>query len=351
MTTADVDFSPLDQQLELWEKNWSGGLVKEVVWLSGVVDSFEEAERVLHRIGHVSMSDSTVWRRVERWGEQFRQVDQARQQQAQSLPHSGQVIAGQAKQNGRMGLAMDGAMVHILEEGWKELKVGCVYEIEPKAVFDQESQEWLDMGHAIHNSYVAHLGGPDLFGRLLWAEAQQRGWETVYDTQVVGDGARWIWNLAQEHFYDSYQTVDWYHAADHLHAAAYLYRPDSDSAAQRWYKTAETNLFQGHADQIAAKLYQQASGNSQRAKDLRTKAQFFENNQRRMQYLEFREEGYLIGSGPVESGAKQFKARFTGPGMRWSREGIERLIPVRAAIMSNQFDALWPSIYNNSPPN
>jgi hypothetical protein len=351
VTTAGVGFSPLDQQLELWEKNWSGGLVKEAVWLSGVVGSFEEAERVLRRIGHVSMSDSTVWRRVERWGEQFRRLDQERQQQAQALPNRGQVTAGQAQQKGRMGLAMDGAMVHVLGEGWKEFKVGCVYEIEPQAVFDKESQEWLEMGHAVHTSYVAHLGGPELFGRLLWTEAQQRGWEAVYDTQVVGDGARWIWNLTQEHFYDSYQTVDWYHAADHLHAAAQLYRPDSESAAQRWYKSAETSLFQGHADQIAHTLQQKAVGNSQRAKDLRTEAQFFENNKRRMQYLEFREDGYLIGSGPVESGAKQFKARFTGPGMRWSRAGIERLIPVRAAIMSSQFDDLWPSLYCNSPPN
>lgn len=351
MTTVGVDFFPLDQQLELWEKNWSEGLVKEAVWLSGVVDSFEEAAQVLARIGHVSMSTSTVWRRVERWGEKFRQLDQARQEQAWSLPQRGQVTAGQAKQDGRMGLAMDGAMVHILGEGWKELKVGCVYQIEPRAVFDKESGEWLEMGHAVHNSYVAHLGGPELFGRLLWAEAQGRGWERVYDTQVVGDGARWIWNLTQEHFYDSYQTVDWYHAVEHLHTAAGLYHPDNDRAAQRWYKRAEKTLFQGHAEQIARMLEQKAVGHSQRAKNLRTEAQFFANHKRRMQYLEFREDGYLIGSGPVESGAKQFKARFTGPGMRWSREGIERLIPVRAAIMSNQFDNLWPTLYNNSPPN
>jgi hypothetical protein len=69
-----------------------------------------------------------------------------------------------------------------------------------------------------------------------------------------------------------------------------------------------------------------------------------------MQYLEFREEGYPIGSGMVESEARQFKARFCGPGMRWSRQGAERLIPIRAAIMSQQFDTLWPVVYN-SPPN
>ena len=172
----------------------------------------------------------------------------------------------------------------------------------------------------------------------------------MYDTQVVGDGARWIWHMAEAYFYDSQQTVDWYHATDHLHTAAHLYHPQSEIATQRWYHTAETTLFQGHASRISHMLNQKAAGHSQRAKDLRTHAQYFETNKRRMQYLELREEGYLIGSGPVESGAKQFKARFTGPGMRWSRDGIERLIPIRAAIMSGQFDTLWPVVYN-SPPN
>lgn len=343
-------FFPLDQQLELWEKNWSEGLAKEAVWLSGVLSSFEEVEAVLRRVGHVSMSDSTVWRRAKQWGEPFRGLDQARQQQAQAMPQRGQVIGGQAKRAGRRGAAMDGAMVHIRQEGWKELKVGCVFDIELKAILDQETQESLEMGHAVHNSYVAHLGGPELFGRLLWAEAQARGWEAVYDTQVVGDAAPWIWQVTEQHFHDSRQTVDWYHATQHLHAAAQLYHPDNSRAAQRWYKAAQTSLFQGHASRISHLLHQKAKGNSQRAKDLRTEARYFENNKRRMAYLELREEGYLIGSGPVESGAKQFKARFTGPGMRWSREGIQRLIPIRAAVMSGQFDALWPAVYN-SPPN
>jgi hypothetical protein len=325
--------------------------VKEAVWLSGVIDSFAEVEMVLRRVGHVSMSTSTIWRRVERWGERFKKLDQERQEQIRVLPCRDQVMRDQVRQAGRMGAAMDGAMVHLREEGWKELKVGCVFDIEPRAEFDQDSGEWLEMGHAVNNSYVAHLGGPEDFGNLLWAEARTRGWEQVYDTQTIGDGARWIWNLANEHFFDSLQTVDWYHATEHLYIAAQLHSPDENTAMKRWYNRAETKLFQGHADQIAHDLNQQASGHSQRAKDFRTQAHYFENNKRRMQYLEFREEGYPIGSGMVESGAKQFKARFTGPGMRWSREGIERLIPVRSAIMSGQFDALWPDVYHNSPPN
>ena len=34
-----------------------------------------------------------------------------------------------------------------------------------------------------------------------------------------------------------------------------------------------------------------------------------------------------------ESEAKQFKVRFSGPGMRWSRPGLERLLPIRSGLM------------------
>jgi hypothetical protein len=60
-----------------------------------------------------------------------------------------------------------------------------------------------------------------------------------------------------------------------------------------------------------------------------------------MQYQAFREEGFLIGSGPVESEIKQFKARLTGPGMRWSRPNAQRMLVIRSAVLSNDFDALW----------
>ena len=55
MTSVGLGFFPLDQQLELWEKHWSEGLVKQAVWLSGTVASFEQAEETLARIGHISI--------------------------------------------------------------------------------------------------------------------------------------------------------------------------------------------------------------------------------------------------------------------------------------------------------
>lgn len=350
MTSVELVFFPLDRQLELWEKNWSAGLAKEAVWLSGALDSFELAEEAFRRIGHVSMSDSTIWRRVKKWGERFRELEKEEQEAANRLAQIGQVVAPKSKSTTRMGVGLDGAMIHIRQEGWKELKVGCVFDIALQPTFDKETKEWLEQGHAIHNSYLAHLGGAEQFGQMMWAAAKQRGWEQCYDTQAIGDGAPWIWNLTNLHFYDSRQTLDYYHATDHLDRAAHLLYPADPEAAQRWFNKSETLLFQGHADQIATTLALAASGNSQRHKELRTEADYFRKHKRRMQYLQFREDGYPIGSGTVESEAKQFKARFCGPGMRWSRQGAERLIPIRAAIMGHQFDSLWPSVYN-SPQN
>ena len=59
-----------------------------------------------------------------------------------------------------------------------------------------------------------------------------------------------------------------------------------------------------------------------------------------MNYIEMREDGWVIGSGMVESGAKRYKYRFTGAGIRWCRLGAERLIPVRTAVMSGTFDQM-----------
>ncbi len=57
------------------------------------------------------------------------------------------------------------------------------------------------------------------------------------------------------------------------------------------------------------------------------------------------EEGFPIGSGMVESGCKQLRARFTGAGLRWSRPGAENLIPICTALLSERFDEMWHAVY------
>ena len=75
---------------------------------------------------------------------------------------------------------------------------------------------------------------------------------------------------------------------------------------------------------------------------LEREANYFRTNARRMQYQEFREAGYPIGSGMVESGCKNVVgARLKGPGMRWNRSGAQRMLALRSELLSDRWDEAW----------
>jgi hypothetical protein len=294
---------------------------------------------ILSRIGSIQVSRTTIWRSTQEVGRKFRTLAETERKRATALPEQWEPPSRAVIADQRMGVALDGALVNIRQEGWKEVKIGSIFEIAVAPRPDPNSAEIVEFAHADHNSYVAHLGGPEVIGELTWTEARRRGWEQAQDTQVLGDGALWIWHQAALHFGTSHQVMDWYHAKQHLTAAAHLLKKESPPAFSRWLNSRSTLLFQGQAQRLADELDKAAS--AQACADLADEATFFRNHQRRMNYLEMREENWLIGSGTVESAAKQFKARFAGPGMRWSRSGAENLLPIRAAVLSHRFDDLW----------
>jgi hypothetical protein len=338
-------FFPLDEQLGLKDQRWSEGLAKQAVWLSGMVP-YEQAAEILQGIGQVAISGSSVWRLAQKWGERLVELEAKEQAQANAMPDGKEIIAGEEQHKRRMGLSMDGTMIYIRGEEWKELKVGCVFDVVMRPVLDKKTGEWMEQGHAAHNSYTCHLGGPEVFGQKVWTEAQRRRFRQALESEVVADGAVWIWNLVADHFDDSQQLVDWYHGTEHLAHAAHLLHGEGSPAAKRWLKVQETVLYQGGADEIADSLRTWAEHKPAIREELRAEAGYFEKNQNRMNYMEMREEGWVIGSGMVESGGKQYKARFCGAGMRWSRAGAERLLPVRTAILSKRFDKRWQAVYN-----
>jgi hypothetical protein len=336
-------FFPLDQQLKVEGQQQSERVSKLSVWLSGLVP-FERAAEILEQVGRIETSRGSVWQRASTWGSRFQAEEKKAQNMAAEVDWRSGIGMGKTEEAKRMGVSMDGGMIHIRDEGWKETKIGCVFEVGKEIVMDEQTREEVEVGCAKHNTYVAHLGEPGIFGQKVWAEAKRRGWMNAADTQVVGDGAVWIWNLAAEHFYDSQQVVDWYHGKEHLAHAAELLHGEGTLAMQRWLKEEETSLFQGHADEIAHRIRQRAQGKPVQ-EALSREAGYFEHNQHRMDYLEMRIQGWVIGSGMVESGAKQFKARLAGPGMHWSRTGAERLLAIRSAILSDRFDQIWHSAY------
>ncbi len=310
-----------------------------MVWLSGVSTSYEKAEETLARIGRIGVSDSSVWRQAQKWGEKLAAMEEVEMSLAEAvaLPKPLQTVP----ETGCKGVAMDGAMICLREEGWKELKIGCVFDIEVRPTKDKETGKWLSQAHATHNQYTSHLGGPEAIGQKVWALAHRHGWLGTQQTIALGDGAIWIWHQFDHRFVNSEQLVDWYHATNHLHTAASLLH-SQQAARDAWYDQQKTELFIGQAHQIAEDLIVAAIDKPWCVvEDILTEALYLDNNQHRMHYQALQAAGFPIGSGMVESGCKQFKARFAGPGMRWSRRGAEHLLPIRAAVMSHAFDSVW----------
>lgn len=341
-------FFPLDRQLRLNNPNWSEGVAKLAVKYSAQM-SYGEAVEALREIGQIAISETSVWRLTQEWGEALKQIEDKEAEQANATTE--EAIPGQkVEKDGRMGISMDGCMIYIRGEEWKELKVGCVFDVDWAKIFDVHTREEVEVGHATHTSYACHLGGPEEFGRKLWTETRRRKWHSAIDTQIVADGATWIWNLVGDYWYDAHQLVDWYHATEHLGLAAALAFGQGTPHAQRWFKQYETIMFQGHADLIASAVSELAEQAPAQREGLLQQAGYFENQKHRMNYLEMRTDGWVIGSGMVESAGKRFKDRFAKAGMRWSRKGAERLLPVRNAIMSRRFDARWRVAYD-SPQN
>ena len=102
----------MDEQLKLLAKNWSEGVVKQAVWLSRIVDC-ERAHEILEKMGQISISTSSIWRQVQVWGEQFRELERKERLRASALPVKWVPTTGKVEQVGRMGVAMDGGMIHI----------------------------------------------------------------------------------------------------------------------------------------------------------------------------------------------------------------------------------------------
>lgn len=327
--TCRKGYFPLDRRWELNETNCSPELARQMVWVSGLVP-YGKAAQVFERIGHRQIPRWCLWAQTQHHGRRLKgHVDQ----QPEHVGVERVVLPPPGCDHGqRKGVSMDGGMVHIRGEGWKEFKVGTVFDVDLRLERDRRTHDLVEQPHGIHMSYTAVLGSVKEFAPLLWALAWHHGVPTAADSSVTADGAEWIWALAADLFPDSVQIVDWYHACQHLAEAAKALHPDNEAAAQGWFRQRCKDLYKGEIHKITMRL--DTAGLTQQS-------HYFHTHQRRMQYQACLEDGYPIGSGTVESGVKQFKARLTGSGMRWSRCAADQMLVIRAAVMADDFDLLW----------
>lgn len=324
---------PLDEQLGLNTTAYSQQMAHKMVWLSGLLP-YEQCAAVFKEIGERFIPASSIWRQTQFHGERL--YAHVKQQQQQVSIERIVLPDTRHDRDQRKAVSLDGGMVNIRGAGWRELKVGAVFNVETRLERNPQTHQLDEMAHGVNVHYTAVLGTKSDFTPALWALAVQFQLPTAKERAVIGDGAAWVWNVAEDVCPDGRQIVDWFHAVQHLVEAANALYPDDKHLhkRQRWLKTYKDHLYMGRIHKIIAALVKQER------QDL---AGYFETHHRRMQYLEFREERFPIGSGVIESGVKQFKQRLTGPGMRWNADNANRMLVIRAAVLGTDFHDLWQS--------
>ena len=228
--------------------------------------------------------------------------------------------------------------------GWQEVKVGCVGKDYPH----QNATSVMKI-RPPSLRYVASRNSVADFQHQLAALATQTGIyqdENTIENQevvVIGDGAAWIWNLADEHFPGATEIVDYMHAKTHLYdVAKQAFGEDDPEAVETWVNTTETSLYSGETSQVIARIRALETQNPVIADVLEREVGYFQKHSKRMQYRTFNEKGYQIGSGVIESACKHVVAeRCKQAGMRWTQTGINAILFWRCLLKNDAWDTYW----------
>jgi hypothetical protein len=329
--TAKEAFFPLDSKWGLNASAYSLEMGRQITWLSGLLP-FEQCQAVFWELGKRLIPRSSIWRQSQYYGAKLWDFAQREAEQVRVE----RIVLPDAREDHeqKKGLSMDGGMVNVRGEGWREVKVAAVFDIELKLERDPHTEILGDYAHACKIHYRAILGTKQDFAAQAWALAVKYQVPTAQERLVIGDGAAWIWSLAEDLCPDGWQIVDWFHASQHLAQAAQKAFPAEEQAQKRqhWLKHWLDHLYFGRIETLLEEL------ETQNCHDF---LNYFETHKRRMQYLEFRENALPLGSGVIESGVKQVKQRVAAAGMRWNAQSLNPMLLIAGSVLAHDFHELW----------
>jgi len=337
---------PADAELDIENTEYSPG-VRRMQALVGQQAPFDQGREQMKVLAGLQVTTKSVERTAEAIGDDIAQAEQRQIQRAVQLDlpmvigepvpilylqmDATGVPVVKKETVGRPGKA-DGQPAHT-----REAKLGCVF---TQTTWDKEGYPIRDPDST---TYTGAIETAEEFGKRLYVEAWKRGWSRAVKKVVMGDGAEWIWNLAQQHFPGAVQIVDLYHARQHLWDLARRLYPQDEVAQKAWIQVHQKRLLdQGKIEKLVDALRSIRPTNPEIADKIRTEADYFERNAERMRYPQFRRQHLFVGSGVIEAGCKTvIGSRLKGSGMFWTVRGANAILALRCCHLNARFEDYW----------
>jgi hypothetical protein len=335
--------------------------VREAVAFACAHVTPEETAALLEKSALFHPHPTQIKRALEALGENLsaqRAIVDTRIRAAEHAPHATRVLAA----------SLDGANVLLREEGggkrgrpaerpgqdhsqvgttaYRNAMVGSVSFYGPVLPHTKTPER-------LSTRYVSHMPEERALTFKAKFEAELDAAETQAPSEItkvlICDGARGIWNYIEESKrYNGYEKlIDYWHTLEHLSLAAEAVFGKGTNEAKYWYGKYARQLIEkddGASRAIRSMAYYEKDGGLSVARKaaLAVQQTFFARNQHRMTYAHFRRRGLPIGSGPVEAACKTLvKTRLCRSGMRWTRQGGQRILDLRTYVKSNRWDAFW----------
>jgi len=337
---------PADVELDIENSALSPG-VRRMQAVVGQEAAFDHGRQWMKLLAGLEVTTKAVERTAEAIGEDIAVHQQQEIQRAVQLDLP--IVLGEA--TSILYVQMDGTGVPVVKketEGrqgktdgqpahTREAKLGCVF---TQTTWDEEGYPIRDPGST---TYTGAIETAEEFGKRIYLEAWKRGWSRAKKKVVMGDGAEWIWNLAEPYLPGAIQIVDLFHARQHLWELARKLFPNHEGNQKAWIKVHQRRLLdKGKIEKLVGALRAIHSTNPEVAEKIRIEADYFEKNANRMRYPQFRRQHLFVGSGVIEAGCKTvIGSRLKQSGMFWTVRGANASLSLRCCHLNGRFEDYW----------
>jgi hypothetical protein len=250
------------------------------------------------------------------------------------------------KAAGEVEFTTDAGKVNTREEGWKDLKIGVISK--RRAGMPASVEQWKSrcLPAATVVLAFAMIATSKEFRRTWRPRLRRLGVKCWASVHVLADGACWIWKAVQRALTGCVQTLDFYHAGQHLNRWAERIFGEGTVEQRAAYRHARSLLLgQGWAG--VCQWVGELLGVDDEAERARRRGAterligYFSKHTARLNSAERLQAGRAIGSGQVEGKAKTLGLRMKARGARWERRNMPAMASLVCVRHRSQWEAYW----------
>jgi hypothetical protein len=250
---------------------------------------------------------------------------------------------GFQKAEGSWEFTVDAGKVNTREKGWRDLKIAVVQKRPPAEPATAAEWESRDLPDATARLMWADITAAKRF-RRSWGERLRRlGLLAMARLHVLGDGASWIWKSAGRALSGCRQTLDIYHALEHIAKAGQRLFGEGTPEAGAFHEHGRERLlaegWTGVCRLIGEELAREDT--PRRRAVLDRLLGYFVAHLNRLDYAGRLASGEAIGSGVVEGAAKTLGLRLKARGARWKHKNARAMAALICCRHTDQWEFYW----------